>query len=117
MQPIGTLPQGRDGRIVGAVAGGCPLGEIDRPPLLIRLAEPTSAARPEGRRAGEEIRTLDILVGNEMLYQLSYARVSAGAKLGEGRGKVQGIFSIPAGKVNPPARLERFGREPRVVPV
>jgi len=30
---------------------------------------------------------------------------------------VQGIFSIPAGKVNPPARLERFGREPRVVPV
>ena len=35
------------------------------------------------RRAGEEIRTLDILVGNEMLYQLSYARVFASGRLGE----------------------------------
>ena len=46
------------------------------------------------RRAGEEIRTLDILVGNEMLYQLSYARVFASGKLGEGCGAVQGFFSI-----------------------
>ena len=45
------------------------------------------------RRAGEEIRTLDILVGNEMLYQLSYARVFASGKLGEGCGAVQAFFS------------------------
>ena len=32
---------------------------------------------PVGGGAGEEIRTLDILVGNEMLYQLSYARIGS----------------------------------------
>ena len=45
------------------------------------------------RRAGEEIRTLDILVGNEMLYQLSYALVFASVKLGEGPDGVQEKFS------------------------
>jgi hypothetical protein len=34
-------------------------------------------------RAGEEIRTLDIFLGKEVLYQLSYARINVG---GESRG-------------------------------
>ena len=33
-----------------------------------------------GGRAGEEIRTLDIFLGKEVLYQLSYARVTRRAK-------------------------------------
>ena len=53
-----------------------------------------------GRGAGEEIRTLDILVGNEMLYQLSYARNYVnyvGRNVGEGGAGAQGFFPKKSG--------------------
>ena len=68
--------------------GGSSAFEIDAP------KPPVAPCRQWRGRAGEEIRTLDILVGNEMLYQLSYARVFADGKLGEGCGAVQGFFSM-----------------------
>jgi hypothetical protein len=52
------------------------------------------SANPDGCRvgAGEEIRTLDIFLGKEVLYQLSYARVNEGAKVGETAYIAQGVF-------------------------
>ena len=37
----------------------------------------------EGTGAGEETRTLDIFVGNEVLYQLSYTRMFTVERAGE----------------------------------
>ena len=46
----------------------------------------------KGFGAGEEIRTLDIFLGKEVLYQLSYARVNEARKLGEQGARAQGDF-------------------------
>gem|GEM_PF-2926072 len=48
---------------------------------------------PRGKNgAGEEIRTLDIFVGNEVLYQLSYTRVIEAGLNREVFYFVQGVF-------------------------
>ena len=70
-------------------------GIVPRPnPCPSRPGQP----RWKQGRAGEEIRTLDILVGNEMLYQLSYARVFAVRKIGESNPVVQVFFSNRHGR-------------------
>ena len=42
--------------------------------------------------AGEEIRTLDIFLGKEVLYQLSYARINEARTLGLPANETQGVF-------------------------
>ncbi len=42
--------------------------------------------------AGEEIRTLDIFLGKEVLYQLSYARINEAQTLGLPVNGTQGVF-------------------------
>jgi hypothetical protein len=54
---------------------------------------PISPLRRKGIGAGEEIRTLDIFLGKEVLYQLSYARVNEARKVGELGARAQGDFS------------------------
>ena len=59
---------------------------------LCLFREAVSTGNPDKYRvgAGDETRTRDIFLGKEVLYQLSYTRVSAGGKVeGRFRGRKQ----------------------------
>jgi hypothetical protein len=56
--------------------------------------EKSIAVSRKKRRAGEEIRTLDIFLGKEVLYQLSYARVSVARIVGRAPDRRKGFFMV-----------------------